>query len=192
MIQQSYESWVDFSKRGHMAKKRVQNAGAGRQARKSSNGTRRKDKTTSFSSIQSELMSKTLELIQLKELMGQAFKQLQNLAKELDRLDHKLTLKEVMKTLQVEGPKKRDWDVFHSQLRMYNEPFIEALCKKFPSLSHQEIRIASLLKSGMTTKEIAELFAIQVRTVENHRFSIRKKMNMDSERDLVSALQNLS
>jgi DNA-binding CsgD family transcriptional regulator len=44
----------------------------------------------------------------------------------------------------------------------------------------------------MTTKEIAELFAIQVRTVENHRFSIRKKMRIDTERDLVSELQNIA
>jgi DNA-binding NarL/FixJ family response regulator len=101
-------------------------------------------------------------------------------------------LKEILRSLQVEGPKKRDWELFHSQLRMYNEPFMEALCKKFPTLSHQEIRIASLLKSGMTTKEIAELFAIQVRTVENHRFSIRKKMQISPDRDLVSVLQNLT
>jgi FixJ family two-component response regulator len=44
----------------------------------------------------------------------------------------------------------------------------------------------------MTTKEIAELFAIQVRTVENHRFSIRKKMQISPDRDLVSVLQNLT
>ncbi|MFM7339871.1 MAG: helix-turn-helix transcriptional regulator, partial [Bacteroidota bacterium] len=122
----------------------------------------------------------------------QAFKHLQGLTRELDRADHKLTVKEVMKLLQVDGPKKRDWEVFHSQLRMFNEPFMEALCKKFPMLSHQEIRIATLLKAGMTTKEIAELFAIQVRTVENHRFSIRKKMRISTERDLVSVLQNLA
>ncbi|MFZ9761497.1 MAG: helix-turn-helix transcriptional regulator [Candidatus Kapaibacteriota bacterium] len=175
-----------------MAKKRLQNAGLGKNVRKTSNGTRRKEKDTSFSSMQSELMSKTLELIQLKDVIGQAFKQLQSLTKDLDRVDHKLTIKEVMKMLQVEGPKKRDWELFHSQLRMFNEPFMEALCKKFPNLSHQEIRIATLLKAGMTTKEIAELFTIQVRTVENHRFSIRKKMRIATERDLVSVLQNLS
>ncbi|NBO70858.1 MAG: LuxR family transcriptional regulator [Bacteroidetes bacterium] len=176
-----------------MAKKSAQkSAGMGKKARKTSNGSQRKEKDTSFSSMQSELMSKTLELIQLKDIIGQAFKHLQGLTRELDRADHKLTVKEVMKLLQVDGPKKRDWEVFHSQLRMFNEPFMEALCKKFPMLSHQEIRIATLLKAGMTTKEIAELFAIQVRTVENHRFSIRKKMRISTERDLVSVLQNLA
>ncbi|MFM7156264.1 MAG: hypothetical protein ACKO0Y_00455, partial [Bacteroidota bacterium] len=116
-----------------MAKKSAQkSAGMGKKARKTSNGSQRKEKDTSFSSMQSELMSKTLELIQLKDIMGQAFKHLQGLTRELDRADHKLTVKEVMKLLQVDGPKKRDWEVFHSQLRMFNEPFMEALCKKFP------------------------------------------------------------
>ena len=90
-----------------MAKKSAQkSAGMGKKARKTSNGSQRKEKDTSFSSMQSELMSKTLELIQLKDIIGQAFKHLQGLTRELDRADHKLTVKEVMKLLQVDGPKK--------------------------------------------------------------------------------------
>jgi DNA-binding NarL/FixJ family response regulator len=174
-----------------MSKQNNQSSGTEKRGRMS-RGNRKRESDTSFSSMQSELMSKTLELIQIKDVMGNAHRALSGLKKEIDRADLKLMLKEILRSLQVEGPKKRDWELFHSQLRMYNEPFMEALCKKFPTLSHQEIRIASLLKSGMTTKEIAELFAIQVRTVENHRFSIRKKMQISPDRDLVSVLQNLS
>jgi DNA-binding NarL/FixJ family response regulator len=174
-----------------MSKQNNQSSGTEKRGRMS-RGNRKRESDTSFSSMQSELMSKTLELIQIKDVLGNAHRALSGLRKEIDRADLKLMLKEILRSLQVEGPKKRDWELFHSQLRMYNEPFMEALCKKFPTLSHQEIRIASLLKSGMTTKEIAELFAIQVRTVENHRFSIRKKMQISPDRDLVSVLQNLS
>ncbi len=174
-----------------MSKRSIQSSGTEKKD-KINRGNKKRESDTTFSSMQSELMSKTLELIQLKDVLGNAHRVLSGLRKEVDRADHKLMLKEILRTLQVEGPKKRDWELFHSQLRMYNEPFMEALCKKFPTLSHQEIRIASLLKSGMTTKEIAELFTIQVRTVENHRFSIRKKMKIDPDRDLVSVLQNLT
>lgn len=173
-----------------MTKQNVQSSGTVKRDRMSREHRNRESGTT-FSCMQSELMSKTLELIQIKDIMGNAHKVLSGLKKEIERADHKLMLKEILRSLQVEGLKKRDWELFHSQLRMYNEPFMESLCKKFPTLSHQEIRIASLLKSGMTTKEIAELFAIQVRTVENHRFSIRKKMQIGTDRDLVSELQNL-
>ncbi len=174
-----------------MSKRNNQSSGTEKRG-KMHRGNRQRESDTKFSSMQSELMSKTLELIQIKDVMGNAHRALSGLKKEIDRADLKLMLKEILRSLQVEGPKKRDWELFHSQLRMYNEPFMEALCKKFPTLSHQEIRIASLLKSGMTTKEIAELFAIQVRTVENHRFSIRKKMQIGPDRDLVSELQNLA
>jgi DNA-binding NarL/FixJ family response regulator len=174
-----------------MSKRNNQSSGTEKRG-KMHRGNRQRESDTKFSSMQSELMSKTLELIQIKDVMGNAHRALSGLKKEIDRADLKLMLKEILRSLQVEGPKKRDWELFHSQLRMYNEPFMEALCKKFPTLSHQEIRIASLLKSGMTTKEIAELFAIQVRTVENHRFSIRKKMQISPDRDLVSELQNLT
>jgi DNA-binding NarL/FixJ family response regulator len=174
-----------------MSKRSTQSSGTEKKG-KAGRGNRKRESDTSFSSMQSELMSKTLELIQIKDIMGNVHRALSGIKKEIDRADLKLMLKEILRSLQVEGTKKRDWELFHSQLRMYNEPFMEALCKKFPTLSHQEIRIASLLKSGMTTKEIAELFAIQVRTVENHRFSIRKKMQISPDRDLVSVLQNLT
>ncbi|MGA1308335.1 MAG: hypothetical protein ACO30M_10660, partial [Candidatus Kapaibacteriota bacterium] len=48
-------------------------------------GNRGREADTSFSSIQSELMSKTLELIQLKDAMGNAYRVLNALKKEIDR-----------------------------------------------------------------------------------------------------------
>ena len=68
-------------------------------------GTRKRESDSTFSSIQSELMSKTLELIQLKDIMGNAHKVLSSLKKEIERADHKLILKEILRSLHIDGPK---------------------------------------------------------------------------------------
>ncbi len=44
------------------------------------------------------------------------------------------------------------------------------------SLTRSERRIADLVESGKTTKEIATLLFISERTVSNHRYNIRKKL----------------
>lgn len=45
-------------------------------------------------------------------------------------------------------------------------------------LTPSEIKIASLIKDGKTTKEIAKLFGIAISSVNTHRNSIRKKLNL--------------
>jgi DNA-binding NarL/FixJ family response regulator len=59
----------------------------------------------------------------------------------------------------------------------------------YPTFSSQEVRISALLKSGLSTKDISNLLSIHIRTVENHRFSIRKKMGLEPKKDLSLALQ---
>lgn len=142
-------------------------------------------------SRQSELMSMALILVQIKDILNDCAKRLSTLIQVEEKPDIKQGLKSIVKTLQNEANSKKEWTLFETQLKMLNEPFVEKLCSDYPSLSNQEIRIAALLKAGLNTKDIAGLFSIQVRTVENHRFSIRKKMGIHSDRDLVLELQKI-
>jgi len=48
------------------------------------------------------------------------------------------------------------------------------------SLSSSELRVASLIKSGMTSDEIASHLYISPSTVKTHRKNIRKKLNMQN------------
>ncbi len=57
------------------------------------------------------------------------------------------------------------------------------------ALSFTELRVASLIKSGLTTDEIARQLHVSVSTVKTHRRNIRKKLNLGNTRtDLRSYL----
>ncbi len=58
-------------------------------------------------------------------------------------------------------------------------------------LTPREIEICSMIKNGLSSKEIAELINVSSRTIEIHRNNIRKKMGLSSKKiNLTSYLQS--
>jgi len=59
-------------------------------------------------------------------------------------------------------------------------------------LSPTEARIASMIKEGMNTKEIARILNLSVRTITSHRYNIRKKLHINSKKaNLLSCLRDI-
>lgn len=69
-------------------------------------------------------------------------------------------------------------------------PKVSALLKEFNEkqalpLSEAEIKVLRLVASGKSNKEIAYLIDRSIRTVENHRHRLMKKLKVDSHADLI-------
>lgn len=61
------------------------------------------------------------------------------------------------------------------------------------SLSQTELRVATLIRSGLTTEEIARQLHVSVSTVKTHRRNIRKKLDLsDPKTDLKNYLESLA
>lgn len=72
-------------------------------------------------------------------------------------------------------------------------PFLRNIGLSHRSLTPQELHIANLVKDGRTTKEIASLLNLSVRTVEFHRASLRKKFDLkNTKSNLRSYLLSIS
>ena len=77
----------------------------------------------------------------------------------------------------------------------FSDEVIKAYREKgvFPceTLTNREIEILKLVAEGLTSKEIAELLSISIRTVEHHRANLLKKLNLKNTADLIKhAIQN--
>jgi DNA-binding CsgD family transcriptional regulator len=57
-------------------------------------------------------------------------------------------------------------------------PLVGRLSSRFLSLTPMEIRIANLVKEGLTNKEMAELLGTSTNTVSSHRFKLRSKLGL--------------
>jgi len=59
------------------------------------------------------------------------------------------------------------------------------------SLTDQELRVAVMIKNGLTSHQIGDLLCISLHTVKTHRKNIRKKLKIDNTQvNLVSFLKS--
>jgi DNA-binding CsgD family transcriptional regulator/ligand-binding sensor protein len=71
----------------------------------------------------------------------------------------------------------RTVDIIESNLKEITSPIIGKM--QALGLTARESAVASLLKDGKTSKEIAELLGVSLKAVEFHRYNIRKKLALD-------------
>ena len=67
----------------------------------------------------------------------------------------------------------------------------EVALKNYSTLSEAEKRVLKLISEGNSTQEIAELVFTSERTVESHRLSIRRKLQLPSKYRLVDIAKKL-
>lgn len=69
-----------------------------------------------------------------------------------------------------------------------NSGFISKLSELYPDLSKSERRLASLLKIGMSSKEISLIMSMEPKSVDMARYRLRKKLNLSANDNLCDFL----
>jgi len=72
--------------------------------------------------------------------------------------------------------------ILESNLNDIISPFARKLSSKYLGFTPTEIQVASLVRDGKTTKEIAELLNSSERTIESHRINIRMKTGIKNKK----------
>jgi DNA-binding CsgD family transcriptional regulator len=81
-------------------------------------------------------------------------------------------------------------ELLRDNLEEITSPFVSNLSQKFQSLTPTEIQVCNMIRSGLRTKEIAELRGISPATVNRHRERIRHKMGItNSDANLTTFLR---
>ncbi|MBW2493077.1 MAG: PAS domain S-box protein [Deltaproteobacteria bacterium] len=74
-------------------------------------------------------------------------------------------------------------DIIKTNLDEIISPFASNFAATKYKLTPQEIKIASLIRQGKTTKNIAEIMGLSLRTIEFHRAKIRYKLGLKNKAD---------
>ena len=73
-------------------------------------------------------------------------------------------------------------NVIETNLNNIISPFIRSLTAKYLDLTPREVQVATLVKEGKTTKEIAELLHSSTAAVDFHRNNIRVKLGLKNKK----------
>jgi len=100
----------------------------------------------------------------------------------LEKLKNSLTLKDQRNRMMI----------LESNLKEFLEPFSQKLSDPLVQLSPAEIQIASMIKQGLSNKEMAKILNNSIRTITNHRQHIRTKLKLKNKKiNLRSYLSSL-
>ncbi len=81
-------------------------------------------------------------------------------------------------------------DIIETHLKDIATPLLKNI--RHFNLTPKEIKVAALVRHGMTTKEIAEMLNIATGSIDIHRYNIRRKLGLSSRKsNLQSHLQTL-
>ncbi|MDX2441091.1 MAG: PAS domain S-box protein, partial [Desulfobacterales bacterium] len=83
-------------------------------------------------------------------------------------------------------------DIVESNLKEFLLPFSQKLSDPMVNLTPTEIQIASMVKQGLSNKEMAQTLNSSIRTITNHRQHIRMKLGLKNKKiNLQSFLSTL-
>ena len=79
---------------------------------------------------------------------------------------------------------EEDWNRFLIKFEEKHTGFFRNLKQRYPQLTNTDLRLCACLKLNMESKEIASLMNLSVRAVENSRYRLRKKLNLQPAQNL--------
>ena len=80
------------------------------------------------------------------------------------------------------------WVRFYSEFSKIHGEFIKSFTFLNPGVSSSQFRVCAYLKAGYNTREMAEEMDLSIRSVESHRYRIRKKLKVKRAESLIMHL----
>ena len=131
-----------------------------------------------------ELAVSTMNLIKKTELLNIIKSDLKN---STDSSTNR-SIKSVISTINKNVKEENTWNVFKEAFDSADNNFLKKVKENHPTLTPNDLRLCAYLRLNLSSKEIAPLLNISVRSIEIKRYRLRKKMNLPHEMGLVEYL----
>jgi DNA-binding CsgD family transcriptional regulator len=125
-----------------------------------------------------ELAITTMSLINKSELLN-------GIKNDLSNLEDKSSRDKMIKVINRNLNNDHDWEYFQEAFNNADKDFLKKMHQLHPNLTPNDLKLCVYLRLNLSSKEIAPLLNISVRSVEIKRYRLRKKMNLVHEKSLV-------
>lgn len=132
-----------------------------------------------------ELAISTMNMIKKNELLSSLKKEIAK-----NNSDTK-NIKSVIKIIDNNLNNEDDWQMFEEAFNNADKDFINKIKSKHENLTPNDLRLCAYLRLNLTSKEIAPLFNISVRSVEIKRYRLRKKLDLPQKSNLIDYMLDI-
>ncbi len=141
--------------------------------------------------LQEQKMALEQKNIALGEVLGQIEIEKKQIKENVIANAENLLLPIIQK-LRLTGESRKYVQLLRKNLQELTSSFGTRLTERGAKLTSREVEICDMIKNGLTSKEIASLLNISLRTVDAHRIKIRKKLGLiNKDINLASFLNTL-
>lgn len=140
-----------------------------------------------FESKNRELAASTMNLIKKNELLAMIKEDLKNSTETLQNKNIKSVISTINKNINEEDT----WNVFVDAFNNADKDFLKKIKMAHQTLTPNDLRLCAYLRLNLSSKEIAPLLNISVRSVEIKRYRLRKKMDLPHEQGLVEYILSI-
>lgn len=131
-----------------------------------------------------ELAVSTMSLIKKNEFLN-------SLKDRLRQAENTSQMRSVIKMIDHNIDNEDDWKLFEEAFNNADKNFLKKIKELHPDLTPNDLRLCAYLRLNLSSKEIAPLLNISVKSVEVKRYRLRKKMDLEHEKGLTEYLLSL-
>jgi DNA-binding CsgD family transcriptional regulator len=138
-----------------------------------------------------ELANSAMNIVYKNELLQKISEEITHLKDSSGKTLSAEQLKRIQKVINDGMTDERDWNLFENSFNEAHESFFKKLKAQHPDLVPNDLKLCAYLRMNMSSKEMASLLNISLRGVEIRRYRLRKKLNLEHDKNLVEFLMEL-
>ncbi|WP_184548462.1 ligand-binding sensor domain-containing protein [Mucilaginibacter sp. FT3.2] len=138
-----------------------------------------------------ELANSAMNLVYKNELLQKISEEIAHLKDSTGKKLSDEQLRRIQKVIDEGMNDERDWNIFEKSFNEAHENFFKKLKADHPDLVPNDLKLCAYLRMNMSSKEMASLLNISLRGVEIRRYRLRKKLNLEHDKNLTEFLIEL-
>jgi DNA-binding CsgD family transcriptional regulator len=140
-----------------------------------------------------ELANSTMNLIRKNEML---FDIMEHISKATDEIkknaDSNVLLSRLAKmerSIKQNIENDNNWKKFEANFDLVYENYLKRLGETYPDLNVSDKKLCAYIKMDLSSKDMAPLLNMSVRSIETNRYRIRKKLGLERDVNLADFLQ---
>jgi len=129
-----------------------------------------------------ELAISTMSIIKKNEVLN-------SIKKELKKNNHSHN-GAALKLIDNNLNDTKDWSLFEQAFNNADKDFLDKIKQSHPDLTPNDLRFCAYLRLNLSSKEMAPLLNISIKSVETKRYRLRKKLGLEHDSGLVNYILN--